>query len=45
MKKSEVIKELLESYYFQNGKSANKRVTEKAEKMIKTFKREENNAI
>jgi hypothetical protein len=41
MKRSEVIKELLESYHFQHGKRTNKEVVEKARKLIKSFGKEE----
>jgi|LakMenE18May11ns_1017448.scaffolds.fasta_scaffold9618454_2 hypothetical protein len=41
MKRSEVIKELLSSYYFQNGKRTNRDIVKKANKIIKTFEEAE----
>jgi len=41
MKRSEVIKELLDSYYFQHGRSANNTVIKKANKIIKAFEKAE----
>lgn len=42
MKRSEVVKELLDSYYFQYGKRVNKNVIEKTRKIITYFEKEEN---
>jgi hypothetical protein len=42
MKRSEVIKELLSSYYFQNGERVDNKVIKKARNMINQFKKEEN---
>jgi hypothetical protein len=41
MKKSEVIKTLLASYYFQEGSCSNDRVVSKALKIIETFEQDE----
>lgn len=41
MKKSEVIKELLDSYSFQWGKRANLVVARKANRILESFKKEE----
>jgi len=43
MKRSEVIKTLLDSYYFQHGRSAKDHVIEKAYKIIEAFEKEESN--
>lgn len=45
MKKSEVIKEMMDSYYFQYGKRANIRVIIKATRIMESFKREEEKQI
>lgn len=42
MKQSEVIKELLNSYYFQHGKRFDRKVVNKARRIIKKFETEEN---
>ena len=41
MKRSEVVKELLDSYYFQYGKRVDERVTDKAKRIIRVFEKEE----
>jgi hypothetical protein len=41
MKKSEAVKELLDSYYFQWGKRSDNVVIRKARKMIEKFEKEE----
>ena len=41
MKRSEVVKELLNSYYFQNGKRVNREIIQKANKIIIYFQNEE----
>jgi hypothetical protein len=41
MKRSEVIEELLESYYFQHGKRVDSKVIDKTNKIIKFFEKEE----
>lgn len=41
MKRSEVVKELLDSYYFQHGSRVDRRTIEKAKKIIQTFEKEE----
>lgn len=42
MKRSEAIKTILSSYYFQYGKHVNKKVIKKVEKLISTLEKEEN---
>jgi hypothetical protein len=39
MKRSEVIKELLSSYYFQHGKRSDNNLLRKANKMIEQFEK------
>lgn len=41
MKRSEVVKELLDSYRFQHGKRVDWKVIEKTRKIIQTFEKEE----
>ena len=41
MKRSEVIEELLNSYYFQHGKRTNRKLVDKARRLISIYQREE----